>query len=180
MVEKTTKKNQIVLQIIMDLGSDNESTVLKAIIKTRSKGSNQIIPALFKTYAAGSSKVRHEITLLLNELKSTDTLEALVDQLESDVEEMRILALGAIWNSGFDASNYVDVIVQTAIKGSFMETFEALTVLENLEPPFEDEEVILNALFMLKEHFSEPRSGEQNDLLRTITALINSMNTQLQ
>jgi len=180
MAEKATKKSQVIAQIILDLNSDKEETVLKAIIKTRSKGSSQVIPNLFDAYLKGSAKVKHEITLLVNELKSTDTLEPLVDQLESEHEELRILAMGAIWNSGFDAGDYVDVVIQTAINGSFMEAFEALTIIENMEPPFEDEEVILNAQFMLKEYFSEPRESEKDNLLRTITSIVNTINGQLQ
>lgn len=180
MAEKLTKKSQVIAQIIMDLSSDNEDTVLKAILKTRSKGSSQLIPDLFNAYSKGSSKVKHEITLMVNELKSTDTLEPLVDQLESEQEELRILAMGAIWNSGFDASAYIDTVVQTAINGSFMESFEALTIIENMEPPFEDEEVILNAQFMLKEYFAEPRESEKDNILRTITSIVSTINGQLQ
>ncbi len=169
----------MVAQIILDLGSDNEETVLKAVKNTRSKGTEQIIPSLFTAFERGSESVQEEIRKLLGELKSTSTMEPLIDQLGSDNEECRKLALSAIWSSGLNANDYIDEIVQVAINGSFMEAFEALTIIENLEPPFE-EEVILNSQLMLKEYFARERKSEGDDLLRTITTIINSINNQLQ
>lgn len=180
MAQKATKTSQVVAQIMIDLGSDNEDTVLKAVKKTRSKGTEQIIPTLFKTFTeTGSERVKKEITELLSELKSSQVVEALIDQLSLEDESGRRLALTAIWSSGLDANDFVDEIVQAAIRGSFMESFEALTIIENLEPPFE-EEVILNSQLMLKQYFTEERTTEKDDVLRTITALINNINAQLQ
>jgi len=177
MSENNSKPNQLTAQIIQDLNSDQDSTVLKAIRKSRTKGTEQVIPILFKVYAATKSNVIQEaITKLVNELKSTNAVEPLIKQLSSPQENCRLLALSAIWNSGLNVNEYVDEIIQSATNGSFMEAFEALTIIENLDPPFE-EEVILNSQLILNQYFNSTTSPERDRLLKDIAVIISSVSS---
>jgi hypothetical protein len=179
MSENKTKVSQITAQIIRDLGSDQESTVLKAIRKSRTKGTEQVIPVLFKIYATTKSNaIREDITKLVNELKVTSAVEPLINQLSSPQESCRLLALSAIWNSGLNVNEYIDEIIQSATNGSFMEAFEALTIIENLEPPFE-EEVILNSQLILNQYFNTTTSNEGDEFLKKIAAIINSVSSTI-
>ena len=173
------KVSQVTAQIIQDLNSDQESVVLKAIRKSRTKGTEQVIPVLFKVYeTTKSNSIREAITKLVNELKSTKVVEPLIKQLSSPEESCRLLALSAIWNSGLNVNEYVDEIIQLATTGSFMEAFEALTIIQNLEPPFE-EEVILNSQLILNQYFNSTNSPERDELLKDIAVIINSVSSTI-
>jgi hypothetical protein len=50
--------------------------------------------------------------------------------------------------------------VTAAIKGSFMEAFEAYTIIDNLEGPFEEEN-IMEAQLVLKSYFSMANEDEE-------------------
>ena len=179
MSENKTKVSQITAQIIQDLGSDQESTVLKAIQKLRTKGTEQVIPVLFKIFATTKSNaIQEAITKLVHELKVTSAVEPLIRQLSSPQESCRLLALSAIWNSGLNVNEYIDEIIQSATNGSFMEAFEALTIIENLEPPFE-EEVILNSQLILNQYFNSTTSSERDGMLKDIAAIINSVSSTI-
>jgi len=120
--------------------------------------------------------IQEAITKLVNELKSTNAVEPLIKQLSSPQENCRLLALSAIWNSGLNVNEYVDEIIQSATNGSFMEAFEALTIIENLDPPFE-EEVILNSQLILNQYFNSTTSPERDRLLKDIAVIISSVSS---
>ncbi|MBT4775433.1 MAG: hypothetical protein HON99_06915 [Crocinitomicaceae bacterium] len=179
-MNQTKKPGQVIAQIMIDLNSEKEDIVLKAIKKVRSKGNEQIIPSLFNTYrTTKTNRIKDEITNILSELKSTATIEPLIEELNIGNEASRCLALTAIWSSGLNANEHIDEIIQTAINGSFLEAFEALTIIENLDPPFE-EEVILNSQLILKTYFGNHEKSEKSEVLRNITAIINGINSNLQ
>ena len=179
MSTNSTKINQIEAQIVQGLQSEDDSAVLKAIKKARSKGTEKVIPAMFEVYAnSKNSSVKEAVTKLLQELKSTSAIDPLIDQLSSPHENCRILALSAIWNSGLNVNDYIDEIVQTVNNGDFQEAFEALTIIENLEPPF-DEEVILNSQLMLNQYFNKNTPAEKDSLVKEIASIINRIGQQI-
>jgi len=179
-MNQTKNPGQVLAQIMIDLGSEKENVVLKAIKKARTKGNEQIIPALFNTYRnTKTNLIKDEITSILSELKSTATIEPLIEELNIGNEASRCLALTSIWSSGLNANEYIDEIIQAAVNGSFLEAFEALTIIENLDPPFE-EEVILNSQIILKTYFSNQEKSEKSEILRNITNVINGINSNLQ
>ena len=73
---------------------------------------------------------------------------------------MRLLALNAFWQTGFNSHENMDKFVTAAIKGSFMEAFEAYTIIDNLEGPFEEEN-IMEAQLVLKSYFSMANEDEE-------------------
>ena len=75
-------------------------------------------------------------------------------------------------------NDYIDEIIQTVIHGDFQEAFEALTIIENLEPPF-DEEVILNSQLMLNQYFNKNTPAEKDSLVKEIASIINRIGQQI-
>lgn len=178
-MSENKKVPKVYQQLVADLKSNDEKKQLSGLKKVRSKGRPEIVPALFRLYErSNSEKIKAEVQTILGELKSTETTEHLINELVSEAEETRILALSSIWSAGLDPSEYLDELVQCAINGSFMECFEVLTIFENLDT-LPEEEVILNAQLMLKQYFSEDPTDEKVDLLKKIARQLQEMDALL-
>jgi hypothetical protein len=63
--------------------------------------------------------------------------------------------------------------VRIALEGNFMEALECLTLIENLEAPLPEEE-LMDALIQLKDYFSDKNHEQQDkfDLIRTIATIL--------
>ena len=72
---------------------------------------------------------------------------------------------------------YLPEIVEAACSSSYMVAFEALTVLENLEGPF-DEEKISEAKLIINDYFANPHE-ETKQLISVILGLLNEMDNSL-
>lgn len=177
MSETEKRELEVIKQLISELNSDDSKIVLKAIKKAKDKGTKDIIPALLTTYSAGNEKIKAEIKALLGELKVTNTLPILITSLHSADNEISELILSSIWNSNLDAADYIPEIVEAACTKGYMAAFEALTILENLEGPFEEEK-ISEAKLLLNEYFSKD-PGETDELLKTILEIINRMDNSI-
>lgn len=177
MTEK--KISKVYEQLLSDLNSSDSKKQIGALKKVRSKGKPSIVPVLFRLYEKSSNeKIKTEIVHILSELKSTETTEFLINELASDRESTRILALSSIWNAGLDASEYLDELVQCGVNGTFMECFEVLTIFENQET-LPEEEVILNAQVMLKHYFADNPKDEKSGLLKQIARQLQQMDNVL-
>ena len=86
-----------------------------------------------------------------------------------------------IVNTKVDFSDYLDEFVQIAVEGNFMETLDCLTIIENLEGPFMEEN-ILEAQLHLKSYLEQPGSKDEQkaQLLSEIALLLKDINRNLQ
>lgn len=164
------KNNKLVEDLLLDLGSDNPKTLTSALKRVRSKGNEKVIPSLIALIENNEEEsIVEESKSIILELKSTASIPYLLDILETSKNpETRELVLNSFWQTGFNAHEYLDKFVKAAISGTFMEAFEAYTVIDNLEGPFL-EEPIMEAQLMLKSYFSE--NTEQNkkyDIIKNI------------
>ncbi len=65
----------------------------------------------------------------------------------------------------------IDVFTRIAVDGDYMEALEALTVIENLEGPFE-EHTVLESLLKLKTYLDEDVDEEKKTLISTIQQIV--------
>ena len=156
-----TKKDLLVKDLILDLASKDNKTLMSALKRVRSKGSEKVVPSLFNIIEKNEDElIKNEAQKIILELKSTASIPFLLEQLSNEKEEMRLLALNAFWQTGFNSHENMDKFVTAAIKGSFMEAFEAYTIIDNLEGPFEEEN-IMEAQLVLKSYFSNANPEEE-------------------
>jgi HEAT repeat protein len=156
-----TKNDSLIKDLILDLASKDNKTLMSALKRVRSKGSEKVIPSLFHLIEKNEDAlIKNEAQSIILELKSTATIPFLLEQLSHEKEEMRLLALNAFWQTGFNSHENMDKFVTAAIKGSFMEAFEAYTIIDNLEGPFEEEN-IMEAQLVLKSYFSMANEDEE-------------------
>jgi hypothetical protein len=69
-------------------------------------------------------------------------------------------------------------VVDAACSGNFMVILEALTVLENLEGPFPEED-LLEANTLLQEQLHESNESSSKDLLKSMHEVIQKYENQI-
>jgi hypothetical protein len=95
----------------------------------------------------------------------------LVKEIQNPKERQQILQI--LWNTRLDFSPYLVHFVQWALEGDFQNTLEALTVMEQMEGPI-NEEQLLEAQCLVQEFINSTPSIEERKkaLLGDITKLL--------
>lgn len=169
-----SKQSTINKQLSEELNSKDKSIVLEAVRKCRSLGSAELIPELIALWIKSDGEIEKELTELLYTLKDKSVIDALVETLDDPrfvAYRERIITI--FWNAGLEPKEHLSTFVRIAIQGNYMECLECLTLIENMEPPFPEEE-LMDSLIQLKEYFATPGADQQEKytLVQTITTII--------
>lgn len=177
---KLTQKLQTILN---DLHSTDENKVSKAIKSLEAHGNAHAIKSLAEALLnSESEKNKAEIIELLSSLKDSSTVVEMIEVIsDSMFLPIRQQLLSTIWNMKVDFSNYVDDFVEIAVKGDFMEALDCLTIIENMEGPFMEEN-ILECQLHLKSYLEQPgaKDPQKAELLSEIAIKIKEFNEDLQ
>jgi len=172
------KESKIIQQLITELSSTDETKLLKTLEKVKSKGNDlMIVPILDLYTSTDHNTVKEAVKGLLNELKTTDGTIFLIERLKNSDNELNEVILGALWSAGLNPIEYLPEIVNAACNGTYMVAFEAVTVLENLDGPF-DEEKISESKLIINDYFAKPVE-ETKELIKVILGLVNEMDNSL-
>lgn len=168
------KQQKINQQLLEELNSKDSSTALEAVAKIRSQASAEIIPDLLEKWFSSEGKLQEDLTELLYTLKDSEVIEPLLDALDEDrFQANRDKIISIFWNTGMHPVDHLSTFVHIALNGTYMEALECLTLIENVEDPFPEEE-IMDSLLMLKDYFAEEASktDEKRELIRTIATIL--------
>ncbi len=172
--EKDNSKNKLKL-LVNDLKSQNENKILAALNSLQVNGDASVILPLLETLRDNiSEKVNNEIILFLGDLKDTTVKAEIINVLRDDnFSSIRQGILTSIWQCKIDYSDFISDFVAIACEGTFEEAFECLTILENLEGPFEERHVLESQLH-LKEYIEDtsPKEPQKSHVLSDIALLI--------
>lgn len=171
----TTKQEQLKInQLLTDLKSNNEAKIAAAIKSFHVHGNAGVIEPLIQVWNEGLSDENEALMLeLFVGLKDTSTIEPLMEAYRNPafVGIKRKLTT-AFWNSKLDFSPYLSDFVLFAIEGDFMDTFEAITLIEQFETII-SESAIMESQLLLKEYFGANEGrNEQKDALLSDMALL--------
>lgn len=121
-------------QLVADLYSPNEPIVLKAIEELREHGNEKTLESLIQLLCATSSElIRIELIKYLNELKSDKALPPLIEAIANPKYHVfQVELIAAIWESGLDASDYLEFFIDLIIEQDYLVGIEAITVIENI------------------------------------------------
>ncbi|HIP32410.1 MAG TPA: hypothetical protein EYG86_06595 [Crocinitomicaceae bacterium] len=170
---KITKKQQKLNKIIADLNSSEEKKVSKAIKSLEANGDSSVIkPLATRLMQDLSDKNKSEIIELLSSLKDTSARAELMYIVDDEkFLPIRQSVLTAIWNTKIDFSGYVDEFVFIAIHGSFLEAIDCLTIIENLEGPFMEEDLLESESHLKNYMTSDAPKDEQRAVILSEIAL---------
>ncbi|NNC84004.1 MAG: hypothetical protein HKN79_10540 [Flavobacteriales bacterium] len=167
------KKSKTLKQAILDLFDKDDSKVMKALKTITKSGTADEIPALMDVYVkAEEGPIKEELTKMLSSMKLEGGDVALVGLLrEERFKEHHPFILTSIWNSGYQPVEHLDVIVNAGLRGDYMTAFEVLTILENLEPPF-DMDVIAVASLNVDDYLEEKEQDERTPIILQIKEVL--------
>ena len=165
-------RQRVINQIKEDFSSSNDSVIKKALMKTKAKGNEQLIDPLIDLYSSTENiKIKEEIKSIFSELKNKDILEFLLPQLNQGNNEVKELILFSIWSSGIDMTDHIPELIEASCSGNYMVILEALTVLENLEGPFNEDD-LFQANTLLQQHLYESEDSKEKDLIKSMYDIV--------
>lgn len=176
------KEQQKLQSILADLNSNDVNKVSKAIKSLEANGNASVIRPLADALLKGiSEKNELEVIELLGSLKDSSTVVEIMDVLgDENYLPIRQKILSTIWNTKVDFSDYIDDFVEIALKGDFMEALDCLTIIENMEGPFMEENILECQLHMKKYlESTETKDPKKAHLLSEIALKIREINDEL-
>jgi HEAT repeat protein len=86
--------------------------------------------------------VEAAIIEFLYDLKDEDSIPVLIDAIQDEEFSFyQSFLVATFWQAAIDGSDYLNLFVKTAIKGEYMTSLEALTVIENFDSAFPQDEL---------------------------------------
>lgn len=169
------KKNQVLEEIKKELNSSQEVLVKNAIKNIQKKGDHTLIETILEVYQSTDNlETKNELGTMLSSLKISKAEDELLKALnEPKFGSIHQDILSFIWNSGFQPMDHLLDFVSVAIKGDYMTALEALTLVENLDGPFQ-EELIIESTIELKNYISENQKDEKIDLMKSLLGVVST------
>lgn len=165
-------QQRVINQLKEDLSSSNDSVITKALTKTRAKGNEQLLDPLIELYTkTENQKIKEEIKNIFSELKNKDILEFLLPHLNEGSNEVKELILFSIWSSGIDMTDHIPELIEASCSGNYMVILEALTVLENLEGPFNEDD-LFQANTLLQQYLYESEDSKEKELIKSMYDIV--------
>jgi hypothetical protein len=131
-------------QLILDLNSNKLATALAAVKQLKHDGTSKAIKPLIDTWISNeSNRLGDAIQKLMYSLKDTEGISTIIDEAAAIVDqEMQAKLLSSLWNAGIDCSDYLETIVNIAVKADYLTAVECMTIIENMEGPFEESQLM--------------------------------------
>lgn len=163
MTDKAKQQKLKIKELITQLRSGDDKKISKALKSLQIHGEAKVIQPILEVWKAGvSEKVEKEIVEFFSSLKDTYTVEPIISAInDANYQRLRQPLLNTIWNTKVDYSEYLPDFVRIAVEGDFMETLECLTIIENLEGPFLEED-LLEAQVTLSEYADSRKSTDDS------------------
>lgn len=160
------------------LRSNSEDTVLDTLDLIRDEGNSKILPAVLDLLAdTDNPEIEAGIIQLLFDLRDEEAVPYLVAALNNQrLKYYYSFLISAFWQSALDGSDHLTLFVTKAIKGDYMVCLEALTVIENFDTAFENNE-IQHCASLLMEAIEREKAGEKKELLKSMLEVIEQLST---
>jgi len=155
------KQEKIEEQIKINLFSANTSIAFSAIEAIKKKGNKLYIPLLFDLLnSAPEPEIEIEIKNLLGTVKDKESVNSFMRAVEDEkYKPIRKSILTACWQNGLDFSTFLPVFIDLIIYENWEISFEAFTVIDNLEY-LPGDEIIKKSVDKI--NLALPAASEQN------------------
>lgn len=177
---KIPKKTALLISQLQDA---NETVVVQAIQTLEAEGNEHVIAPLFACYqSAKSDKIIDKIQTFFNNLSDSSATPEVIELLRGELTgEERLMLLGSCWQNKLDFTAYLPDFVAMATEGTFLEAFECLTVIENLEGQFQETQILESQLY-LKEYLENEKGKDRqkDEVISEITLLIKDFDRSIE
>lgn len=183
--ERAEERRTKIKSILKDINSGQDSKIIEGLKALKVNGDDNVILPIVDAWKKGvSSEVEEEIITFIGDIKSTSSAQTIMDiLLNEEYSEIHLSLLSTIWNSKVDYSEYIVDFVNIAVQNDFLVALECLTIIENMEGPFEEHH-ILDAEIILREfaeNHQENKAQEENkvQMIVEIAKLVKSFDDQI-
>lgn len=161
-------------QILSDLKSGSDAKITSVIKVIQADGKPEMLPMLVEIlHSNPSDLVKESILELFRSLKDSDAIPFMIEIINEDNNlSIRQNLLSTIWNTKLDYAPFIADFVGIATEGTFMEALECLTILENLDGPFEERHILEAQLFLSEYHDNKLTQDPQKAELISEIALL--------
>jgi hypothetical protein len=156
-------------QLKKDLFGGDNKTVLKALKDSRKHGSVDLVAPILEVFRDNDDeKVRAEAADILSTLKVSGAEAPFMESLNSErFAEVHREILGFMWSSGLNPVEHLSDLVKVTLQGDFMQAFEGVTLIENMEGPHIPEQVT-EALLVLRQYMAEAGDDPKEELVAAL------------
>ncbi len=177
-----TKKEEIKLsQLIADLESGQETKISGALKALQVHGKVEVLQVLANLLLQKlPGKNRAEVIEFMSTLNDSSAVDNMVQIIRNpDYMVIRQELLTTIWNSKLDYSYYLAEFVEIAVEGNFLESLDCLTIMENMEGPFEERH-LLEAQLHLKDYLEDtaPKDEQKAKIMSEIALFLKDLTTE--
>jgi hypothetical protein len=174
--ENKSKQKQLKIdQLLSEIQSGNAGKVTKALKALEVNGDLTVIEPMFEMILAEQDgKIEQEMLAFLGDLKVTDAAPVFMEMIKKEKYlNKRQALLSIFWNSKIDFSDYLADFIEIACEGNFMEALECLTIIENMEGPFSEAQVLESQLH-LGEYMNDnsPKDPKKSAIMSEVALLI--------
>jgi hypothetical protein len=169
---KISKKDE---RLINNLLSKNQQVVIDTLEEIREDGTITLLPFLIDLLnSTKNEEISKQLYALLCELKQTGSTAIILDAINNEkYAGIQETLLRICWENGLDYTPYLSTFVNIVIHGDFMNSFEAFTVIENMEGTLSPE-IAQSMVDQLQSALSEASIEKKSlifDLIRIIPAI---------
>jgi hypothetical protein len=180
---KISKKQEKQKTLLQDLRDNSISKTKAALEALQTLGEASILRDIILSININEqySEKNNLIIEFLSSLKDTTCREEIINILEdSSMQQYRQIVLSTIWNSPIDYSEYIDLFVKIACEGDLIEVLDCLTIIENMEGPFEEEQ-IMEAKLIIANYTDNKQDilPQKEQLISEIALILRTIQLQL-
>ncbi|MFM7724890.1 MAG: hypothetical protein ACKO7O_08875, partial [Bacteroidota bacterium] len=171
------KKNSDPLMLIQN---ENDDIFQEGIALLEEKGNLSQLQELVRIYSEETIPSRrfalHSFLASITKKGIREAWMELLKEIQNPKERQQILQV--LWNTRLDFSPYLVEFVKWALDGDYQNTLESLTVIEQMEGPF-NEEQLLEAQCLVQEFKNSPNVIEERKqvLLNDLIARLDEFST---
>lgn len=162
--ERAIERTEKIKLILKDINSGEEKKIIDGLKALKVNGDDNVILPIVDVWNKGvSPAAEQEIITFIGDIKSTSSAQTIMDiLLDEEYNEIHLPLLSTIWNSKVDYSEYIVDFVSLAVQYDFLVALECLTIIENMEGPFEEHH-ILDSEIILREFAENHQENETQE-----------------
>jgi len=175
--KKPSRKDQKLNALLVEIASSEGPKFYKNLQLLKNEGTIQILHPLAELLLTKGEEEKQEILNLLCDLNESAAADEMVSILRDEhFLPIRQALLTTIWNSKLNYSYYLPEFVEIAADGDFMEALDCLTILENMEGPFEERHILEGQLH-LKDYLEDtaPKESQKAKIMSEIALFLKDL-----
>jgi hypothetical protein len=169
---RKAKELSYIIEIELKLNSGNTKTVLAKLQELRVSGSTPILPSVLNLLSNKTeNEIIKEVINFLGEIKDQKSVPVIADYISLHTTDLNLAKLIATcWQSGLDYSNHLDIFAECFIVGSYEQSLESFTVIEEMLWRSKVEKIsgCLEILVNRKSDIIEEKKALYNELIKIL------------